>query len=82
MLASFVASLDATYAEFRAECDASREQHGEWLRETLERTEKQLLNHMCVRRTGPPEEHRTPALDPACAPARRGLACGGRRLVL
>ena len=62
MLASFVASLDATYEEFRAECDASREQHGEWLRETLERTEKQLLNHMCVRRTGPPEEHRTPAL--------------------
>ena len=61
MLASFVASLDRTYEEFRAECDTSREQHGEWLRETLERTEKQLLNHMCVRRTGSPE-HRTPAL--------------------
>ena len=70
MLASFVASLDRTYEEFRAECDTSREQHGEWLRETLERTEKQLLNHMCVRRTGSPE-HRTPALACLCACAAR-----------
>lgn len=47
-LSSIIASLDATFEESRAECDATRVQHGEWLRETLEMTEKQLLNHMCV----------------------------------
>jgi hypothetical protein len=62
MLHAIVASLDASFDDFRAECDAAREQHGEWLRETLERTEKQLLNHMCV------------STAPLCARPRR-LGC-------
>ena len=45
MLASIVSALDASFEEFRAECDALRGTHGEWLRETMAQTEKQILNH-------------------------------------
>ena len=36
LLASFTAQLDATFEEARAECDAVRAQHGEWLAETIQ----------------------------------------------
>ena len=67
MLQSIVSALDASFAEFKAECDVAREQHGEWLRETMFLTEKQLLNHSCVRL------RHSKTAQPACLPA-----CAGR----
>ena len=48
MLQTIVEALDASFEEFKAECDATQNQHVEWLRETVQLTEKQLLNHTCV----------------------------------
>ena len=50
MLAAMLAQLDASFEDAKAECDTLAEESSAWLKETVTRTEKQLLNHTCVRR--------------------------------
>ena len=59
-----IASVDADYEAFAAECDAKRKEHGEWLAETIARTEKQLLHSRCARGAAPA------SLSPAPSHAR------------
>ena len=45
---SFLASLDKSFDEARAECDAARAQHGEWLTQLVQNNQSQLLYQTCA----------------------------------